>query len=277
MITRRHLLQAGAAAAICAPMIIPSEVLAGGLWLPDYQEKPLSDDDALAAAIDDIRSESVKTKRILFSGNLCLTRQPPSIHRIHVEGDMISDMVVKQYPGGILFRFAGPPGYSGGGLYNMAFGDEAGGGTTIFSQGNGTYEPDQIRLENLYMNSYGKRPFRHIHLIGQRISPQGIRGVAIRNVTAFGTTNSGSVYLRNIEVLDIDGLNLYPGSALWADLYVLGPSPDVPISDPRCEKLRIQGGALNIGNIIGGSFEGTWNSVSSAGGVTNTRINGRMI
>lgn len=186
------------------------------------------DDAAFAAAVADAEARTWSTCRIQWNGALTLTRQPPPLYRVHLEGDDIcGSTVIKNYPGGLLFQFAGPPGFSGGGLHNFAVPSTPGtaGSYLIYSAPpNSDYAPDCLILDHLYLASgvAADAPFRNIHLDGSaRLSPPGLRQVIIEHVTCFGATG-GNCWFAALDAARIDDLSTFDVPGTDGDVYLEG-------------------------------------------------------
>lgn len=202
-------------------------------------ESPLdgvqSDSEAFNRAINDIICCNNRSSVVEFSGPLVLTQPPPVLDRVTIEGDdPMGSTILKRYPGGILFHFAGRPGFSGGGLVNFSIPTDTGsaGSYTIMGRARADgYAPDNIRLERLYIGSGGNpnaQAWRHLELIGSaRTSPVGVREPLIRDVTIFGSI--GGEYLDTLVAADVDNLQVFPA--------------------PRSSS------SLTISNCIGSSFD----------------------
>jgi len=84
----------------------------------------VGDSAAFAAAVDQINNNPNMTNNIRFNGVLTLTSPPPPLSRIHLWGDDIyGSLVLKKYPGGVLFYFNN---WSGGGLHNFSVPQDTG-------------------------------------------------------------------------------------------------------------------------------------------------------
>jgi hypothetical protein len=181
-----------------------------------YRMKYNNDAVAVAAMLKDAVDREGGSCRMQFGAPIILSRPPPAFYRVHLEGDDLFGATLTQaYSGGTLVEFAGPPGYSGGGLHNFSIGHapEYSGGTFVASVRANGFEPDGLILEHLYMGGYGGRPFRCIHLVGSRAKPAGIRGLRMDNITCFGA-QGGNVYLRSLVLAGIRGLHVCRPSAL---------------------------------------------------------------
>lgn len=199
-------------------LLLVSPVLA--LDLEDYKVNGASDDAALAAAIVDAKSGS--DPEIYFYGSLTLRQPPPYLDRVHLIGrDIYGATVTKAYPGGVLFRFDGRPGYSGGGLHNFSIMAAPGnaGSYAILARSKPGYGPHGLQLEDLYI---GAGFYRAIEIAGHdnpNVPGQlGVRQVRVNNVTVFGTTAPASVYLHWTSDARLEALRLYPAGGVYGDL-----------------------------------------------------------
>jgi hypothetical protein len=226
-----------------------------------YRMKHNNDDDAFAAMLKDAVDREWRTCRMQFGAPITLSRQPPPLYRVHLEGDDLFGATITQaYNGRALFQFAGPPGYSGGGLHNFSIGHGAdySGGTFIVSENRSGFEPDGLILENLYMGGYGGRPIRCIHLIGNRAKPSGMRGLRLDNVTCFGA-QGGNVYLRSLVLANVRGLNVYRAGG-DGDVYCLGVPFGLMAEDINASACDIEG-TLRLDYIRSAEFQGSFASV----------------
>lgn len=175
-----------------------------------------SDSDALERAIHAVISGDSKSTQILFNGPLTLTRPPPVLDRVHIIGDDIAGSVVlKKYPGGVLWNFGGRVGYSGGGLHNFAIPTMpgCGGGYTILGRARPDgYAPDSLRLESLYVGSGANpadQPWRNLELYGYpRTSPIGIRGAVLQDLIFFGATSN--IVFDSLVSCDVENIGVFP-------------------------------------------------------------------
>jgi hypothetical protein len=226
-----------------------------------YRMKYDNDDDAFAAMLKDALDREWGTCRMHFGAPIILSRPPPALYRVHLEGDDLFGATITQaYNGRALLQFEGPPGYSGGGLHNFSIGHGAdySGGTFIASENRNGFEPDGLILENLYMGGYGGRPFRCIHLIGNRAKPSGMRGLRLDNVTCFGA-QGGNVYLRSLVLASMRGLNVYRAGG-DGDLYCLGVPSALMAEDINASACDIEG-TLRLDYIRSAEFQGSFASV----------------
>lgn len=180
-------------------------------------------DRALSAAL-----ASRKSCTLTWVGDLTLTRPTPNLDRVHLEGgDIYGARVKKKFPGGVLFRFEGRAGYSGGGLHNFSVVDEpeTAGSYIILARAKADgYAPDGLQLEHLYLGS-GRSDvsaFRAIEIDGTRRFPLGARQVRIHDVTCFGSSAPGTVYLAGTRDLYAQALRVYPAGGSYGDI-VQGP------------------------------------------------------
>jgi hypothetical protein len=226
-----------------------------------YRMKYDNDDDAFAAMLQDALHREWRTCRMQFSAPIMLSRPPAPFYRVHLEGDDLFGATITQaYNGRPLFQFAGPPGYSGGGLHNFSIGHgaEYSGGTFIASENGNGFEPDGLILENLYMGGYGGRPHRCIHLIGNRAKPEGMRGLRLDNITCFGA-QGGNVYLRSLVLASIRGLHVYRAGG-DGDVYCLGVPTGLIGEDINASACDIEG-MLRLDYIRSAEFQGSFASV----------------
>lgn len=207
-------------------LLLVAPVLAD-LRFEDYRARYGNDDDALAAAIYDAKAGRGGCV-IRWYGQITLTREPPPLDRVHLWGDDIQGAVVaKRFIGGVLFRFAGRPGFSGGGLHNFSVTGtpELAGSYIVYARGTPDWGPHCLQLENLYL---GAGAYRAIEIVGYGnpgVSGLGARQVRIENVTCFATQSSAALYFENTADLLIIGLRCYPertNAILW------GPGNDKP-------------------------------------------------
>jgi hypothetical protein len=226
-----------------------------------YRMKYDNDDDAFAAMLKDALDREWRTCRMQFGAPIILSRPPPALYRVHLEGDDLFGATITQaYNGNALFQFSGPPGYSGGGLHNFSIGHGAdhSGGTFIASESSSGFEPDGLILENLYIGGYGGRPFRCIHLIGHRANPGGMRGLRLDNVTCFGA-QGGNVYLRSLVLASMRGLNVYRAGGN-GDVHCVGVPPALIAEDINASACDIEG-TLRLDYITSAEFQGSFASV----------------
>jgi hypothetical protein len=226
-----------------------------------YRMKYNNDDDAFAAMLKDAVDREWGSCRMQFGAPIILSRPPPAFYRVHLEGDDLFGATLTQaYSGGTLVEFAGPPGYSGGGLHNFSIGHapEYSGGTFVASVRANGFEPDGLILENLYMGGYGGRPFRCIHLVGSRAKPAGIRGLRMDNITCFGA-QGGNVYLRSLVLAGIRGLHVYQAGG-DGDVYCLGVSTVLMAEDINASACDIEG-TLRLDYVRSAEFQGSFASV----------------
>lgn len=193
-------------------------------------ESPLdgvqSDSEAFNRAIADILCGDSRSTIVEFSGPLVLTSAPPVLDRVTIEGDdATGSVILKRYPGGILFHFGGRSGFNGGGLVNFSIPTDTGsaGSYTIMGRARADgYAPDNIRLERLYIGSGGNpsaQAWRHLELIGSpRVSPIGLREPLIRDVTIFGSI--GGEYLDALVAADVDNLQVFPAPCTSSSLTI---------------------------------------------------------
>lgn len=223
------------------------------------------DDDALAAAIADAKDRTWKTCRIQWDGMLTLTRQPPSMYRLHLEGDdQASSTISKRFAGGVLLNLNGPDGFTGGGLHNFST------PTTVFSvnsyvvlaRATAGFAPDGLQLEHLYLSSgpTAHAPWRNIELSGAaRNSPPGLREPWIRNVTCFGATG-GNVVLSGTPKLTACGLNVYAAEGTDAEVYLTG-APGFFADDINVTACDIEG-TLHLSGLSCADIQGSIGSIS---------------
>lgn len=240
-------------------------ILAGQLRIDSYRAAGLCDDDALAAAIEDAHSGS-NSCRIGWNGPLILTRPPPPLYRVHLEGDdKLGATVRKQYPGGVLFDLRGPDDYSGGGLHNFAVPKDTGSaGSYIIYYKGASGNCSGIILEHLYLNQGGdvsQAPFQSIHIdAAARLSPQGFREAMMSNIVCFGTVGA-NCFIAGAVGLSMEKVGTYPaggGDAGNADFYLQGGDG---WQSCECSMSNCQiSGALRVGDVKSSRFEGTFGS-----------------
>ena len=233
----------------------------------------VGDDAAFAAAIQDAKNRTWRTSRIQWNGVLTLSQSPPSLYRIHLEGDDIYGSTIhKGYAGGVLLNFAGPAGFTGGGLHNFSVPTQPGSANSYIIRANATTEfsPDGLILEDLYLSSGVEvnAPFRNIEVVGDaRLSPPGIRGLVLRNVTCFGATG-GNVFLSGVSRIVGSGLSTYKfGPGTDADVYVRG-APAFIVEDNYLSGCDIEGN-LRLSRMNKARFQGSIASVISGANLTN--------
>lgn len=188
----------------------------------------IGDSTALETVITRINSGVIKSKHIYFDGNLTLTRVPPNLDRIHIHGDeMLDSIVSKKYSGLWYFRWEGRPGYSGGGLHNLAIPSDVftpNSYMIILRATSSGYAPDSFEMENLYLASGTgvNAPYRVIDISGTaRVSPIGIRQIRMKNVTTFGAVGGCAIYMDGTVDFLSWGLRTYPGAAPYGTV-ILG-------------------------------------------------------
>lgn len=185
-----------------------------------YRARFTNDDDAIAAAIADAKTGPDPV--ITFYGQITVRRPLPLFDRVHLVGrDIYGSVVAKAYPGGVLFRFDGRDGHSGGGLHNFSIAGNAfnNGAYAILGRSRPGYGPHGVMLERLYI---GAGFYRAIELVGYdnpSVPGQlGVRQPRIWDVTVFGTQAPWSVYLHWTSDARVESLRLYPAGGSYADL-----------------------------------------------------------
>lgn len=190
------------------------------------------DDDALEAAITAARS-GAGSSTVWWRGPLTLRRPPPTVAGVQIQGDgILTASVLKFYPsnvagGEVLWKVTKPAGSILGGhtaLRDFSVPQAVGtpGSYTIFAQADATWAPSGIALANLRIgDGSGPGPFRAVVIDGtQRLLPAyGIREPRITNVTVFGSSASGTVWLDGTVGLFAVALRVYPAGGTYGDVY----------------------------------------------------------
>lgn len=125
------------------------------------------------------------------------------------------------------FLWSGAAGFSGGGILGIGIAlDSTVGaytGTAILLQGNASFQPGQIQINDIYCTVVGGSTWGSGLVIDgvASTSPQGIRGVYISDVQLFSNTVHG-VFLRNAVQIVISSLSVNGGTTTGRDFYVAG-------------------------------------------------------
>lgn len=128
---------------------------------------------------------------------------------------------------GILFRWSGAGGYTGGGCKGLGILLEQDHDTStavaIYLGGDATYQPDQTEFDDLYVTTFGSSYwYVGFWINGQdRTSPQGCRIGSINQVELFRCSFYGAAFV-NAVGWTVNGLGIFVGTGAGADFVLSG-------------------------------------------------------
>lgn len=192
---------------------------------------------------------------------------------IRVFGSTASECILSaQFNSSNFLTFDGIGGMSGGlNALQLATGSSMNPGNAITLIASATNSPDFtvfedviVTCDNADTGTWGTA----LSVDGtQRITPQGVRDVAIRNFTSFAT-RAYSANLQNIVGFDVDGFHAFPAGGTAADFYIGGGS-----DTNEFDAMNVLG-TLIINNSQNGKFDGKINALSTASSGSHWRITG---
>ncbi len=149
---------------------------------------------------------------------------------IYIQGQGSQGSVIvfrPSVPATSMFKWTGAAGFSGGGILGigMALDSTVGAytGTAMLFQGNSSFQPGQIQVNDIYCTVLGGSTWGSGLVIDgvASTSPQGVRGGYITDVQLFGNTVHG-VFLQNAVQIVISSLSVNGGTTTGRDFYVAG-------------------------------------------------------
>lgn len=224
-------------------------------------------------AVQDAISNGIRQVAIA-PGTWNFSRPPANINSgVRIFGTTASECILAaQFSGSNFLTFDGIGGMSGGlNALQLAAGASMAPGNAITLIASATNSPDFTVFEDVIVtcdNADTGNWGTALYVDGtQRITPQGVRDVAIRNFTSFATRNY-SANLQNIVGFDVDGFHAFPAGGACSDFYVGGGS-----DTNEFDGMNVLG-TLIINNSQNGKFDGKINALSTASSGSHWRITG---
>jgi len=190
-----------------------------------------------------------------------------------------ASVIVFRPPGGVgaALKWSGAGGYTGGGVKGVAISlDSTVGASTaigLLFQGNATYQPDQIEVDDIYITSIGGVSTWYSGAVfdgSARTAPQGMRVGMVSNVQIFSATNTG-VSFNNVVQYTISNLGVYTSTGTGRNIYFAGGgSPTTNTIQVVADGLITND--LNITNSSRIFARGWGTSVSVDATATNSRV-----